>query len=257
MQPTPPRPRRGGILFFGITTLLTLATAGAARSGEAYYLVMLASQRTPNDPNYSHTFATFVRTFWEGDGPCVGPVSLEALTISWLPDNGVVRLHALLPECGRNYGLDETIRLALRDKERVSLWGPYQVEPDLYYRALRQIAVLNSGQVQYKANDTCRHSDRVSNCIHAVSTVADGPKLRVLSPGWGEVASYAVLLRLEPWVIDATRTHDWLAPALGLDAYPIIYRDWVLPLSGTFLGPINRLFGGDRDLCPTYGPPQR
>jgi hypothetical protein len=109
--------------------------------------------------------------------------------------------------------------------------------------------------VLYKANDTGRRSDRVSNCIHAVSAVADGRRLRVASPGWGQVASYAVLRRTRPWVIDPGCTHDWVASALGLDAYPVIYRDWGPPVSGAILGPVYRLLGGERGLGATYGPP--
>jgi hypothetical protein len=139
----------------------------------------------------------------------------------------------------------------------VSLWGPYQIEPDLYGRALKQIGLLESGQVQYKANDAWHRADRVSNCIHAVSTVADGPWLRVLSPGWGETASYVVLRRLLPWVIDCDHVHPWVGSALGLDAYPLIYRDLEPPRSGAILGPVYRLRGGERELQATYGPPLR
>src|SRR5262249_60240667 len=120
---------------------------------------------------------------------------------------------ALLPECGHNFGLHATLRYVLADGERVSLWGPYQVAPELYARALNQVALLQSGAVLYKANDAGHWSDRVSNCIHALSAVADGPRLRVLSPGWGETASYAVLRRFLPWVIDPDRVHPWVGSA--------------------------------------------
>ena len=91
---------------------------------------------------------------------------------------------------------------------------------------------------------------------HAVSAIAEGPRLRVLSPGWGEPASFFVLQELEPWVVDPCQRHAWVGSALGLGAYPIIYRDWQRPLSGTFFGPAYRLFGGERDLRATYGPPE-
>ena len=126
---------------------------------------------------------------------------------------------------------------------------------DCMCRALRRINELESGQVRYKTNDIGYRSDRVSNCIHGVSTVVDRPRLRVVSPGWGEVASYSVLLRFEPWVIDPDRVHDWIALAMGLNAYPIHYRAWEPPLSGTIVGPVNRFFGGERGVEPTYGPP--
>jgi hypothetical protein len=217
---------------------------------------MFGSQQVPNDPNYSHTFATFVRATWPGNGPCRAAPRLEAHTISWLPANGRIRTAALLPEEGRNYGLDETLRYVLANDERVSLWGPYRVDPELYGLALQQIDVLDSGEVLYKSIDSFRRSCRVSNCIHAVATVVEGPRVVVLSPGWGEVASYAVLERFMPYVIEPDRVHPWVGSALGLDNYPLCYRENERPRSGAFLGPVNRMMGGERDLRATYGPPR-
>jgi hypothetical protein len=219
---------------------------------------MFGSQQVPNDPDYAHTFATFVRASWPGDTPCPGPPPcLEARTISWLPRSLVIRTWALEPECGHNFGLHETLRYALANGERVSLWGPYQICPELYALALKQIRLLESGTVLYKANDSWHRTDRVSNCIHAVSATVEGSRLRVASPGWGETASYAVLRRMLPWVVDCDRVHPWVGSALGLDAYPIIYRDLEPPRSGAVVGPVYRLLGGERELQPTYGPPPR
>lgn len=244
-------------LFLGALALLLLGLSAPAQAGEAHYLIIYAFQRIPNNPNYAHSWATFARATWPGDGPPCGPVRLEAHTISWLPANGVIRTYALLPEEGRNWDLHSTLRLGLDSQARLSLWGPYQVEPDLYRRALREIARLNSGQMRYKANDTLFPAWRVSNCIHALSDVVGRPGLYVGSPGWGEVASYAVLLTMRPWILDEQTTHYWVSSAIGLDAYPIIYRDRISPpASGTFLGPIYRLLGGERNLRATYGPPR-
>jgi hypothetical protein len=240
-----------------LAALLVCLGAGGAHAGEAYYLLMFGSQRVPANPNYSHTFATFVRAKWVGDGPCPNNPTLEAHTISWLPQSLVIKAWKLRPECGANFELQTTLDYALDNQERVSLWGPYQVEGDLYQRALQQLALLASGQVQYKANDVGHRSDRVSNCIHAVSSVAEGTRLRVATPGWGQTASFAVLGRFRPWVIDKRQVHAWVGSALGLDEYPIIYRDWAPPLSGGIIGPIYRALGGERNLRPTYGPPLR
>ena len=240
--------------------VLAVSVLGAerARAGEDYYLLMFGSQTVPSNPNYSHSYATFVRVSWPGDGPCPpGGGVLEVHTISWLPCNMKVRVGALLPEPGKNFDLDTTIRWCLCNDMRVSMWGPYRICPELYSWALDRKAELESGQVRYKANDMGRRSDRVSNCIHALSTVVEGPRLRVLSPGWGEPASYFILQEFEPWVVQPGCTHYWVSSALGLDQYPIIYRDYTSPRSGAFQGPIRRLLGGERDLVATYGPPIR
>jgi hypothetical protein len=191
---------------------LALPLPGGARAGEAHFLLVFASQRVPNNPNYSHTFATFVRASWPGDGPCPRCPALEARTISWLPRSLVVRTLALCPECGHNLGLHETLRYALGSGQRVSLWGPYLIDAELYRRALRQAALLESGWVLYKANDMGYYSDEVSNCVHAVSSLADGYRLRFGSPGWGEAASYRLLNEMGRgcWTASACTT-GWAA----------------------------------------------
>src|SRR5207302_1010792 len=134
--------------------------------------------------------------------------------------------------------------------------GPYQIDCDLYNRALGRLEELNSGSVLYKANDAGRRSDRVSNCIHAVSTIPDGVRIRVASPGWGEPASFHVLNRCKPWIIDPDCIHPWVSQALGLDEYPIIYRGpWERPRSTAVFGLFYRLLGGEAGLEPTYGRP--
>jgi hypothetical protein len=235
--------------------LLVLALfAPAAQAGEACYLLMFGSQRVPGNPKYSHTFATFVRATWTDRPPPVGPCQMESFTISWLPQSLDVRVFAPLPECGVNLTLDDTLRHVIGCEERVSMWGPYRIDPKLYDLAREQRGRLESGAVQYKAVDAGYDAARVSNCIHAVANAVAGPRVRVASPGWGETASYAVLRRFMPYVQDDCLTYPLVATALGLEAYPIIYRDVRAPRSGALVGPFNRLFGGERGLTATYGP---
>jgi len=47
--------------------------------------------------------------------------------------------------------------------------------------------------VSYKAIDSLYRTDRVSNCIHAIDATIEGPRARLLSPGWA-VLSLIVLL---------------------------------------------------------------
>src|SRR5947209_18198000 len=96
-----------------------------------------------------------------------------------MPANRTIRPLACRPEYGHNFGLHETLRYALDNGDRVSLWGPYRIDRDLYYRALDQIALLESGDVLYKAIDAAYATDSVSNCIHAVSSIVDGHRLSV------------------------------------------------------------------------------
>jgi len=106
--------------------------------------------------------------------------------------------------------------------------------------------LLQSGKVRYKANDAGRRTSEVSNCIHAIGSLSQGYRLRVASPGWGQSASYFILQELEPWIIEIGCNHRWVGHALGLDQYPLIYRDYQNPRSAAIGGPIYRLFGGER-----------
>jgi hypothetical protein len=160
-----------------------------------------------------------------------------------MPQALVVRAHALLPEPGVNLDNATTIRWLLHNQMRISLWGPYQIHPDLYRRALEQRALLESGQVRYKAVDSGRRSDHVSNCIHAVSSVVTGGRLHVASPGWGETASYLIVRQMEPWIIDPCRRHTWLEAVLGLGQYPIIRRELENPRTGAGWTALRRVTG--------------
>ena len=205
--------------------LALLLAAGAARAEDFYYVAVFASQTIPAYPNYSHTFAVFVKASAEGEHPATGTVD-ECFCISWLPANLKVRTRALAPEDGHNFGLHETIDNALANEERVSVWGPYRTNKTLYDNARRQVQVLESGAVRYKAIDSGRRTDHVSNCIHAVSSCAEGHRLRILSPGFGQTASWAVTQSFRPFLINTDETHEWVYSYLQLDGYPIHRRDF-------------------------------
>jgi hypothetical protein len=234
---------RTSLVTFGLVWagVLAPALAHSARAEEFHYLMVFGSQRVPPRPKYAHTFATFVRA--TGTGPCAENYSLEVHTISWVPRTLDIRVGALLPECGVNLDLDATLRWALATDQRVSLWGPYQIDQDLYERALAQISLLESGRVRYKALDFGYRTASVSNCIHAVSSLAQGYRPHAATLFFGEAASYLVLCRLAPWVIDCSRTHPWVSSRLGLDQYPLVRRPFEHPRGGLIREPIRALLG--------------
>lgn len=212
------------VRFLTAMAFWLVSLPACARADDAYFLIMFGAQRDAIQPKYTHTFAAFVRA------ACVG--QLEVHTISWLPADLDVRVLACRPERGRNVELHETIQWALSNDERVFMWGPYQIDPELYCRAVRQCQVLDSGEVRYKAVDSFHDSARVSNCIHAVSSIIAGYRVRVLSPMWGERASWYVLRRMKPWIVDPRQVYLGVATDIGLDEYPIVRRRFEDPRSG-------------------------
>jgi hypothetical protein len=208
----------------GVAALALLSCgAGACRGEEFYYVLVFGSQQGPGRVRYSHTFATFVRA--TGRGPCAQSYRLDAFTISWLPQTGAIRPLALAPEAGTNLGLGATLRWARETGQSVCLWGPYQVERELFDRALDQARLLESGQVCYQLLDAGRPTDAVSNCVHAVTSVAGGHRPRLLCPGCGAAASHVAALRFRPWIIDCSRKHEWVAERLGLGGWPLVRRE--------------------------------
>src|SRR5947199_123687 len=86
------------------------------------------------------------------------------------------------------------------------LLAPALAGRDLYARALAQISLLESGRVRYKAIDSGYCTASVSNCIHALSSLAQGHRRHAATLLFGDAASYLVLCLLAPWVIDCSRT---------------------------------------------------
>lgn len=240
-----------------VSTCFFLFGASTAQAGQAFFVVMLAFQTVPSNPRDTHSFASYVRVSWDGYGPMEGPLSFDVKTISWLPETTVLRPLNLLGEPGHNFSLDETIHIAEGHCARVSLWGPYEIQEELFNRASERVAELESGQVLYLMLDTGHRTSQACNCIHGISSIDRRMRLRIASPAWGEDASYVILERQSRWIINREITHDWLIYDLGLQAYPIIYRDWsclsAAPSSGFPIAPWGRA-QSDCDLRPAAKP---
>jgi hypothetical protein len=216
---------------------------------------MFGSQLPEPEPEYSHSWGTFVKVTFD---PCQPAPQMESFTISWLPQSLVIRLWTLHAEPGVNLDLHSTLRYVLGNHERVSMWGPYEIDEELFGLAADQLDILQSGQVRYKAIDIGRLSNRVNNCIHSLTAVVRGIQPHVFIPAWGETASFVILQEYRSWIVDREHEHYWVSSALGLDAYPIIYRTYRNPRTGTYRGAPGRLFGWNDYLnVPSYGPPAR
>ena len=188
-----------------------------------YYFVLFGGQSVPFSPRTAHTFATFVKA----TPIAPGRLTVEQVTISWLPAEGPVQPLRLRTEAGRNHSLEETFVIATKNKARVSMWGPYETDATRYERAAEQANVLNSGAVRYRVLDSLSRNRSVMHCVHAV-TYADPelqriiqPVLKVGEPGTSKLAAKY----MESGAIIGTETHDWLLPVLGLDKQPVVRRE--------------------------------
>jgi hypothetical protein len=204
-----------------VVMAIAALTPGSVQGGERYYAMIFGSQSSPKLLRYTHTWATFIRVVGEGDDPRSYQVYQHS--ISWLPASGVIRVLSPVPEQGVNLDLHATLDAVARDGESVTMWGPFEMRPEIYERSLRIKAILDSGAAQYRAISTPRDL-LVSDCIHAVAAIdpvfgrGHYPLIRIGKPASRFIARQ-VMTRS---VFDQYQTHAlWLVPRLGLDRYPI------------------------------------
>lgn len=207
--------------------------------GDRYFLIFFGSQDALRRPAYTHTWVALVRmpaSEIEACGTvtpgCVDPV-LDVQTISWLPTKGTIDARNYAVEPGQNFELHETLKLAYDTKQSVDVWGPYEVWHGFAHRFRAQKEFLDGGTVGYQCVDSRGEAARLGNgcdCIHSVTDMDPiygrwgYPLLYYGKPG----TAHAVRrFTHSPIWIDPPRTHDWLLPRLGLDAYPLGKQKYV------------------------------
>jgi hypothetical protein len=196
--------------------------------GVRYYLIPFGSHDLTRRPAYTHTWATLVRAT---DVPGCEP-ALEVHTISWLPSKLDINPLNFRVEPGTNVELHETIRNSLRTKQRIALWGPYEVSHAFAHRFLTQKGFMDSGAVGYQCIDNIGEAGRGGNgcdCIHAITDMDPAyPRWRYPLALYGQPATANLVSRImhSPVTINGRQTHDWLLPRLGLDQYDIERREY-------------------------------
>ncbi len=173
----------------------------SARLGEAsnkrdrYFIIPFAYQNDGNDPEFSHSFISVIRVFADNKQPKLTPGlktrryrnrEFEAFTISWLPRDFLSNPHLCVfsgagsrlisakNNCplspGRNFSLEETLKLAVDDKTAVAMWGPYEIHKKGFDLGVRRKRLLDGGTIKYRADDRLYRKDNVAiNCFHAMA----------------------------------------------------------------------------------------
>ncbi len=173
-----------------------LTRLGEGRNnGDRYFIIPFAYENKGNDPGYSHSFMSVIRVLADDRQPALTPGltkrtyqnrNFEAFTISWLPhdfdknpnlcvfEGFGARLIPSWNKCpvsvGKDFKLEETIKLAVNVKNAVCMWGPYEITKGAFDLAVKRLRLLDAGTIKYRADDRLTRKERTAiNCFHAMA----------------------------------------------------------------------------------------
>lgn len=197
--------------------LFALLAAPAAARADDYYVTLFCAESVPYRATNTHSFASLVKV-------ANGAAALDH--ICWGPANMKIRGLTLRPEEGRNFTLAETLDWVKGNCWRVSVWGPYKVECDLYTKLKCQADLLSSGAIKYKPTDTLQRRDVAQNCYHALTSPVAPLKRYAGAFTAGDAAGTTILQAYAPWLIDPCTTHDEILGVVGAEKYELVRRSF-------------------------------
>jgi hypothetical protein len=177
-----------------------LARLGGGRNTrDRYFIIPFAYENKGNDPRFSHSFMAVIRVLPDNKQSKLTPGlqkrtyqnrDFEAYNISWLPHDFSTnpnlcvfegfgsRIFPKLNDCplsiGRDFKLDETIKLALNAKNAVCIWGPYEISKEGFELGVKRLQLLDGGTIRYRADDRLYRKNQVAiNCFHAMSGLTE------------------------------------------------------------------------------------
>jgi len=176
------------------------ARLGTGRSfKDRYFIIPFAYQNRGNKPESSHSFITVIRVFADGSGERTAAdfktgtykhKRFEAFTISWIPHDflenphlcvfcGIgARLIPKLNQCrvsvGKNFNLEDTLKMAENGHVAVGMWGPYEISKQAFDLGVKRKELLDSGVLKYRADDRLTRPKREAiNCFHAMASLEE------------------------------------------------------------------------------------
>ena len=206
----------GGLTVLSFLAALSLAqpptvpdSPGAVESFR-YFLLLFGSDAGPLRPARTHTWATYVKA----EGRHVA----EAVTISWLPADLVVNpLRPLRPEAGVNLTLADTLKWVREGGQRVTLFGPYEVDAARFVVAQTERELLDGGRVSYRAaSSPAGMPPGLANCITAVGSVEPAVARRLPVRQFGRRGTAKAARDIEAGGAVKPADADWLLAALDV-----------------------------------------
>jgi hypothetical protein len=188
-----------------LAIVCALTGSRTARAGVEYFVTVFAAETVPFRAKHTHTFVPVHRA------PATGG-AVETHSISWVPANMRPRGLTLRPEAGANLPLADTFAFCRQHCMRVSAWGPYKCDRELFELMKCQAAKLDGGTVKYKPTDNLYPSDVAANCYHAIwQPVA--PCRKASGPfNCGDASGATTVQLFRKWLCDPCATHDDVLP---------------------------------------------
>jgi hypothetical protein len=162
---------------------------------DRYFIIPFAYQDRWHNPQFSHSFISVIHVLAEGKQPRAisrfrpgryKQWNFEAFTISWVPydfdrnrhlcvfDGFGSRIFASWNKCpisvGRDFKLEETLKLGTNLKNAIGMWGPYEIRKEAFDLGVNRLRLLDGGTIRYRADDRLYRKDRIAiNCFHAMA----------------------------------------------------------------------------------------
>ncbi len=127
---------------------------------------------------------------------------------------------------GRNFTLEETIKLAVDSKNAVAMWGPYEIKKAAFDLAVNRKRLLDGGTIKYRADDRLYRKNKVAiSCFHAMAGLDElYPNGGLFGTGfmmWGFNGTARVLIE---YTEKASNKHLLLEPVdVKKDRYGFVY----------------------------------
>src|SRR3954464_15853167 len=116
----------GRALVAIVTAVAAIAFAPQTARADEYYVTLFTAESVPYRPTNTHAFASIVRV------PAGGAAEVDS--ICWGPASMKIRGITLKGEEGANLTVPECLAWSHDKGWRMSVWGPYRVECELYQK---------------------------------------------------------------------------------------------------------------------------
>jgi hypothetical protein len=127
---------------------------------------------------------------------------------------------------GRSFTLEETLKLAVKAKNAVAMWGPYEIKKEAFDLGVKRKRLLDGGTIRYRADDRLYRKPLVAiNCFHAMAGLEElYPNGGFLGTGfrmWGINGTRRVLIEYTK----AVRNEGLLLDPVNIkkDVYAFVY----------------------------------